>query len=306
MRWRVYLQLVKLAARGWINNRAPSMGAALAFYSAFTLAPLLIIIIGVAGAIFGENAARGAIDTQLANVVGPAAGAIKSLLIATQSKSRGVLASIVGIATLLLGATTVMVELQTDLDRIFGAPSRESGIRTLVRSRVSSLLIVLGIGFLFLASLAVTGVLTLSTKRWGHYFPAFASMLYVVHFVVSLALVTSLNAILYKFLPNTQIAWRDVWVGSVTTALLFQLGQIGIGLYLTHSAVASAYGAAGAMVVLLLWLYYSAQIFLFGAEFTRAYSLRSEAIGMNCLSASGAAAAASRVEPGASLQRQGG
>jgi membrane protein len=294
MRWRVYIQLVKLAAKGWIRNRAPSMGAALAFYSAFTMAPLLIIVIGVAGAIFGEHAARGAIDTQLANTVGPqAASAIKSLLVATQSKSQSLVASIVGFLTLLLGATTVMVELQTDLDRIWGVPERPgTGLRTLVHSRVSSLLIVLGIGFLFLVSLVVTGMLTMFTKKWGHYFPAFASMLYVVHFVVSLGLVTSLNAILYKFLPDTEIAWRDVWVGSVTTALLFQIGQIAIGLYLTHSAVASAYGAAGAMVVLLLWLYYSAQIFLFGAEFTRAYSLRSEALGMNCLSASGASLAA--------------
>jgi membrane protein len=265
---------VKLAARGWIKNRAPSMGAALAFYSAFTLAPLLLIIISIAGAIFGEHAAKGAIDTQLTNVVGPtAAGAIKSLLVAAQNKSRGILPTIVGIVTLLVGATTVLVELQSDLDRIFGAPSRAgAGIRTLARSHAFSLLIVLGIGALFLASLVVTSVLTMFTKKWGHYFPAFASMLYVVHFVVSLALVSSLNAILYKFLPNATIAWRDVWVGSVTTALLFQLGQIGIGLYLTHSAVASAYGAAGAMVVLLLWLYYSAQIFLFGAEFTHAYA----------------------------------
>jgi membrane protein len=294
MRWRVYIQLVKLAAKGWIRNRAPSMGAALAFYSAFTMAPLLIIVVGIAGAIFGEHAARGAIDTQLANTVGPqAAAAIKSLLVATQSKSQSLVASIVGFLTLLLGATTVMVELQTDLDRIWGVPDRAAtGLRTLVHSRVSSLLIVLGIGFLFLVSLVVTGMLTMFTKKWGHYFPAFASMLYVVHFVVSLGLITSLNAILYKFLPDTEIAWRDVWVGSVTTALLFQIGQIAIGLYLTHSAVASAYGAAGAMVVLLVWLYYSAQIFLFGAEFTRAYSLRSEAVGMNCLSAPGASLAA--------------
>jgi len=306
MRWRVYLQLIKLAARGWVKNRAPSMGAALAFYSAFTLAPLLIIIISIAGAIFGEHAARGAIDTQLTNVVGPtAAGAIKSLLVAAQSKSRGILPTIVGVVTLLIGATTVLVELQSDLDRIFGAPSRVgAGIRTLAHSHAFSLLIVLGIGALFLASLVLTGVLTMFTKTWGHFFPALASMLYVVHFVVSLALVSTLNAILYKFLPNATIAWRDVWVGSVTTALLFQVGQIGIGLYLTHSAVASAYGAAGAMVVLLLWLYYSAQIFLFGAEFTRAYSLRSEAVGMNCMSAPGAAAAA-RLASEPSLERQG-
>ena len=273
MRWRVYLKLIKLAAKGWVANRAPSMGAALAFYSAFSLAPLLIIAISVAGAIFGENAARGAIDQQLVSLVGPtAAGAIKSLLGAAQSKSQGVIASIVGIVTLLIGATTVLVELQNDLDRIWRAPPRELGVKTLLRSHAVSLGIVLGIGFLLLVSLVLTSVVSMYTKRWGFYFPGFTSALTVINFVLSVALVTSLTAILYKWLPNADIAWRDVWVGALITAILFQFGQFGIGVYLTHSAVGSAYGAAGAMVVLLLWLYYSAQIFLFGAEFTHAYA----------------------------------
>ena len=273
MRWRVYLKLIKLAAKGWIADRAPSMGAALAFYSAFSLAPLLIIAISVAGAVFGENAARGAIDQQLMSVVGPtAAGAIKSLLGAAQSKSRGVIASLVGVVTLLIGATTVLVELQDDLDRIWRAPPRELGMKTLLRSHAVSLGIVLGIGFLLLVSLVLTSLVSMYTKRWGFYFPGFAYALVVINFIFSAALVTSLTAILYKWLPNTDIAWRDVWVGALITAILFQIGQFGIGLYLTHSAVASAYGAAGAMVVLLLWLYYSAQIFLFGAEFTHAFA----------------------------------
>jgi len=298
MRWRVYWQLIRFAARGWVQHRAPSMGAALAFYSAFTLAPLLIIVISIAGAIFGEHAARGAIDSQLMSIFGPtAAGAIKSLLTATQSKARGLVASIVGTVTLLVGATTVLVELQSDLDHIWGAPARKGGFSTMVRSHAISLLIVLGIGLLVLISLVMTGVLTVSTKRWGSAFPGLASMLYALHFTLTLVLFTSLIAILYKWLPNTRIAWRDVWVGSVTTAVMFEVGQIGIGLYLTHSAVASAYGAAGAMVVLLLWLYYSSQIFLFGAEFTRAFSARSEAVGMNCLSRSGAAMACREPKP---------
>jgi membrane protein len=290
MRWRVYLQLVKAAARGWIRNRAPSMGAALAFYSAFTMAPLLIIAIGITGAIFGEQAARGAIDTQLTSVVGPtAAAAIKSLLTAAHSKPHGLLASVVGIVTVLVGATTVMVELQNDLDRIWGAPPRAgAGMMVLVRSHALSLGIVLGIGFLLLLSLVFTAILTMFTKKYGHAFPGFSSMLYAIHFVLSLTLVTSLIAILYKWLPNVAVAWREVWVGALTTAVLFQIGQIGIGLYLTHSAIASAYGAAGAMVVLLLWLYYSAQIFLFGAEFTHAFAARSDALGMSPLSADGA------------------
>jgi membrane protein len=273
MRWRIYLRLIKLSAKGWISNRAPSMGAALAFYSAFSMAPLLLIGISIAGAIFGEDAARGAIDQQLRSVVGPtAAAAIKSLLGAAQSKSRGILPTIVGVVTLLIGATTVLVELQNDLDRIWRAPPRQEGFRTLLRSHAVSLGIVLGIGFLLLVSLVVTSLVSMYSKRWGFYFPGFASMLHIVNFVLSVALVTSLTAILYKYLPNLPIAWRNVWVGALTTALLFQLGQYAIGVYLTHSAVGSAYGAAGAMVVLLLWLYYSAQIFLFGAEFTHAYA----------------------------------
>jgi membrane protein len=294
MRWRVYLQLLRAAARGWVRNRAPSMGAALAFYSAFTMAPLLIIAISITGSIFGEDAARGAIDTQLMSVVGPTAtAAIKSLLSAAQSKSRGVIASVVGTVTLLIGAVTVLMELQIDLDRIWGAPPRKrAGLSGVLRSHAVSLGIVLGIGFLLLLSLVVTSVLAMSTRKWGYFLPGFASMLYVIHTVLSLALVASLIAILYKWLPNVPVAWREVWIGSITTAALFQVGQIGIGLYLTHSAVASAYGAAGAMVVVLLWLYYSAQIFLFGAEFTHAYARRCDAIGMDCLSAAGAAIAA--------------
>jgi len=298
MRWRVYLQLIKLATRGWLRNRAPSMGAALAFYSAFTMAPLLIIAIGITGSIFGENAARGAIDTQLTSVVGPtAATAIKSLLSSAQSKSSGVIASLIGVVTLLIGAVTVLLELQSDLDRIWDAPPRRvKGIAGLLRSHATSLAIVLGIGFLLLLSLSATSILAMFTRKWGHFYPGLSSILYAIHFVLSMTLVTSLIAILYKFLPNVPIAWRDVWVGAMTTSLLFQVGQIGIGLYLTHSAVASAYGAAGAMVVLLLWLYYSAQIFLFGAEFTHAYAGRSNAIGgVDCMSAEGAPIAA-RVE----------
>ncbi|MEP6701555.1 MAG: YihY/virulence factor BrkB family protein, partial [Betaproteobacteria bacterium] len=258
MRWRVYLQLVKLAAQGWVRNRAPSMGAALAFYSAFTMAPLLIIAIGITGAIFGEHAARGAIDVQLLGIFGPtAAAAIKSLLSATQSKAQGIIASVVGVVTLLIGVSTVLGELQYDLDQIWSAPPRTGGFRTYFRAHALSFALVLGIGFLLLASMLVTSAVAMFTKRWGSYFPGYYTALYSLNLVLSLLLVTSLIAILYKFLPRVPIAWRDVWIGALTTAVLFQIGQIAIGFYLTHSAVASAYGAAGAMVVLLLWLYYS-------------------------------------------------
>jgi membrane protein len=293
MRWRVYFALIKQAGRAWIKDDASSMGAALAFYSAFSIAPLLIIVIGVAGAVYGVDVARGAVEAQLTDLMGPtAAAAIQALLMGAHGKSTGVIASLIGVVTLLIGATTVLVELQSDLDRIWSAPPRKGhGAVTLLRSHVTSLGLILGIGFLLLVSLVLTGALALFGKNWGSIYPGVATALYVLNFLLSLAVVTALIAMLYKWLPNVAIAWRDVGIGALTTALLFIAGQTAIGFYLTRSAMGSAYGAAGAMVVLLTWLYYSAQIFLFGAEFTQAYANRRAAIGMDCLSKDGASAA---------------
>ena len=294
MRWRVYFDLIKQAGRGWIDDNAASMGAALAFYSAFSIAPLLIIVIGIAGAIYGVEVARGAVEAQLIDLMGPtAAAAIRALLLGAHAKSAGLIAGTVGVVTLLIGATTVLVELQTDLDKIWKAPPRAGhSIVTLLRSHATSLGLILGIGFLLLVSLVLTGTLTVFSKNWGSIYPGVATALYALNFTVSLAVVTALIAMLYKWLPNIPIAWRDVWIGALTTAVLFTAGQTAIGFYLTRSAMGSAYGAAGAMVVLLTWLYYSAQIFLFGAEFTQAYANRCAAIGMNCLSKDGASVAA--------------
>jgi len=292
MRWRVYLALIKQAGRAWIKDGAPSMGAALAFYSAFSIAPLLIIVIGVAGAVYGVDVARGAVEAQLTDLMGPtAAAAIQALLMGAHGQSTGVIASVIGVVTLLVGATTVLVELQSDLDRIWSAPPRKGhGAVTLLRSHITSLGLILGIGFLLLVALVLTGILAVFGKNWGSVYPGVATALYILNFLLSLAVVTALIAMLYKWLPNVPIAWRDVWIGALTTAILFTAGQTAIGFYLTRSAMGSAYGAAGAMVVLLTWLYYSAQIFLFGAEFTQAYANRCAAIGMDCLSKDGASA----------------
>ncbi len=274
MHWRLYVDLFKQSGTAWVADNAPSMGAALAFYSAFSLAPLLIIVIAIASAVYGEDAARGAIVAQLAGLVGAsAAEAIQALLKAAQETATGVVATVVGGITLLIGATTVMVELQDDLDRIWKAAPREgSGVLTILRARLLSLGIILAIGFLLLVSLVLTGAVAAAGKYWGTIFPGMALFLYVANFLLSLAVVTVLVAMLYKWLPNAVIAWRDVWIGALTTAVLFSVGQIAIGFYLGRSAIASAYGAAGALVVLLLWLYYSAQIFLLGAEFTQVYA----------------------------------
>ncbi|MEP7084655.1 MAG: YihY/virulence factor BrkB family protein, partial [Betaproteobacteria bacterium] len=224
-----------------------------------------------------------------------------------QAKSSGLIAGVIGLITLLIGATTVLVELQTDLDKIWKAPPRPgNNIVTLVRSHATSLGLILGIGFLLLVSLVLTGTLTVFSKNWGSIYPGVATALYALNFMMSLTVITALIAMLYKWLPNVPIAWRDVWIGALTTALLFNAGQTAIGFYLTRSAMGSAYGAASAMVVLLTWLYYSAQIFLFGAEFTQAYANRSAALGMDCLSKGGATAArAATAKPATRTRRKG-
>ena len=268
---RLYVDLVKQACAAWLKDRAPTMGAALAFYCAFALAPLLVIVIALGGAVWGADAARGAIVGQLAGMVGvPAAEAIQALLRAAPQTTTGVFAAIVGIVTTLVAATTLVVELQDDLDYIWKAPTRPgSGLVSLVRARVLSLGMILAIGFLLLISLVASGALVAFEAYFGSYFPGTARLLLQLSDAVfSLGMETVLFAMLYKWLPNVRIAWKDVWIGAFITALLFSVGRVAIGLYLGRSAIASAYGAAGALAVLLLWLYYSAQVFLLGAEFT--------------------------------------
>jgi membrane protein len=267
--------LVKQAGAAWIKDRAPTMGAALAFYSAFALAPLLIIVIALGHALWGMDAARRMIADQLADLVGgPAAEAIQALLHAAQQTPNGALATTVGIVTMLVGVTTLLVELQDDLDLIWKAPKRSgNSLLSLLRARILSLAMILAIAFLLLISLIVTGALAALGTYFGSYFPGPALLfLHLSNLLFSLAGETVLFAMLYKWLPNVRIAWKDVWIGALITTILFSVGRAAIGLYLGRSAAASAYGAAGTLVVLLLWLYYSAQVFLLGAEFTCVYA----------------------------------
>jgi membrane protein len=269
-------QLTKETFKRWLDDRATSMGAALAFYSAFSVAPLLIIVIAIAGMVFGEAAAQGAIVGQLKVLVGEhGAGAIQAMLEAAGRRESGVVATTIGLITLLIGATSAFVELQDSLDRIWRAPKRAgSGVVSFLISRILSFGLVLAIGFLLLVSLVLTTALAALTGYYGHLLPVGTTLLQVANFIASFLVVTILFAMIYKWLPNVSIAWRDVWIGSAVTALLFNVGRTAIGLYLGQSAIASAYGAAGAFVVLLLWLYYSAQVFLLGAEFTWVYANR--------------------------------
>jgi membrane protein len=266
--------LVKSAASSWIDDYAPSMGAALAYYTVFSIAPLLLIVISIAGLVFGEDAARGEIVSQLQGLMGAdAAKAIEGLLESVNKPGKGIFATIAGIVVLLIGATTVFGELQDALDRIWRAPAREgSGLWNLLRARVLSFGMILGVGFLLIASLVVSAALSALGRWWAPLFGGWEVLLQVVNFAVSFALVTAIFAMIYKIMPRVKIEWHDVWIGAAVTSLLFTVGKFLIGLYIGKSGVASGFGAAASLVVLLVWVYYSAQVFLLGAEFTWVYA----------------------------------
>ena len=269
-------KLVKESFAAWVDDYAPSMGAALSYYTIFSLAPLLVIVIAVAGLVFGADAARGAILEQLQAMLGPeGAGAVAELLRRASEPGEGLTASIVGGVALLVGATTVFGELQSDLDRIWRAPAAPpQGPWGLIRSRLVSFGMVLTVGFLLLVSLVISTVLAALGKWWGAYLGGWDVALQVLNFVISLATITVLFAMIYKMLPRARVAWHDVWVGAAVTSLLFTIGKFAIGSYLGHSQIASGFGAAGSIAVLMVWIYYSAQIFLLGAEFTWVYAHR--------------------------------
>ena len=263
--------LLKQAANGWVEDRAASMGAALAYYAAFSVGPLLIIAIAIASLFFGRDAAQEAIVGQVQGLLGETGGtAIRDILQSSGDFGSGVVALIVGVVALLLGATTSFVELQDDLDRIWKVEPRvQSGIVELLRSRLLSFGLVLAIGFLLTVSLAVSAAVAALGNAM------FANVefgLDVLTFLLSFGVITVLFAMIFKFLPNAKIDWANVWIGAAITALLFEIGKFAIGLYLGKSSVAASFGAAGPFVVMMLWIYYSTQIFLFGAEFTYAHA----------------------------------
>ncbi len=270
--WR----LVVDAASAWSDDYAASMGAALAFYTLFSIAPLLLIVISVAGLVFGEAAARGEILEQLRGLVGAdSAATVESLLAGLNRPQAGLVGTAVGLVVLLIGATTVFAELQDAMDRIWRAPARpRGGLFKLLRARLLSLGLVLGIGFLLMVSLVISAALSALGKWWAPLFSDLALAADFVNFTVSFVLITAMFAMIYKWIPRVKVDWRDVWIGSAITALLFTVGKTLIGLYIGRSGVASPFGAAASLVVLLLWVYYSAQIFLLGAEFTWVYARR--------------------------------
>ena len=267
------IQILKDTVLGFIDDEALSRGAAIAFYTVTSLAPVLLLVIAVAGLAFGQEAAQGAVMDQLTGLMGAqAAETLQTALANASGKSSGIVASVIGIVTLLATASGVFGEMQAALNRIWKAEPKGGTVSRLVRARAASIGLVAALGFLLAASLVVSAALTALGATLNAYLPFGEALLSVINFVVSLALLAVLFAAIYKVLPDRAIAWRDVIVGALITALLFTIGKSLIGWYLGSSAVASSYGAAGGLIVLFFWVYYSAQIFLVGAEFTRAYA----------------------------------
>lgn len=268
-------RLIKESIAAFIDDEALSHGAAIAYYTIFAIAPVLLIAIAIAGLAFGQAAAQGAIVDQLSGLMGKqSAEAVQSMLQSASNGYSGTIATIAGIATLLITASGVFVEMQSSLNAIWKARPDTSTVSRLIRARLVSLGLIMALGFLLMVSLAASAALTALGSYLNDILPAIRLLLYIGNFIVSFVLVALLFAAIYKFLPDTPIAWRDVAIGAVVTTLLFTVGKWLIGLYIGSSRVASTYGAAGALIVLLLWIYYSAQIFLLGAEFTKCYARR--------------------------------
>ena len=251
------------------------MGAALAYYTLFSLAPLLLVMIAIAGLVFGADAVQGQIFGELRGMLGEgAAKSIEELLASVSKPAEGILATLTGAVLVVIGATSVFGELQDALDRIWRAPARAKtgGLWGLLRARVLSFGMILGLAFLLMVSLVLGSVISALGTWWGGFFGEWEWVAQGVNTLVGLVLSTVIFAMIYKLMPRVQIRWADVWLGAVVTSLLFTLGKFLIGLYIGKSSVASGFGAAGSMVVVLVWIYYSAQIFLIGAEFTWAYA----------------------------------
>ena len=268
-------RVLSQATNAWIDDHAQSMGAALSYYTIFSLAPLLLIAISVAGLVFGRDAAQGAVVDQLQGLIGQnGAQAVQDLLRNVSKPTSGVLATATGLAVLVIGATSVFAELQDDLNRIWQVPTSKkvSTWWAFLLTRLLSIGMILAMGFLLLVSLAASAAFDAFASWSTSELAGWEPLAHAVNFVVSFVLTTALFAMIYRFMPQATIEWRDVGIGALVTALLFSVGKFLIGLYIGKSALASGFGAAGSLAVLLAWVYYSAQIFLFGAEFTWAYA----------------------------------
>jgi membrane protein len=273
---RSIFELVKQTASEWIDQDVSRLGAALGFYTLFAIAPLFVIVLAIAGLWFGEAAARRELFSQVSGLVGSeGAQAIQAFVSVAHKPKTGAWAAFIAMATLFVGATAVFVHLQDALNSLWGVRRvRGRGLRNFIKDRLLSFALIVGIGFLLLVSLVLTaGLSALGRFRVG-LLPVQETIWQGINFVFSFGVLTLLFAMIFKVLPDVKIAWRDVWMGASITALLFNLGKLLFGLYLGRSGVTSAYEAAGSLVIVLLWVYYSAQILFFGAKFTQIYSNR--------------------------------
>ena len=277
---RAAWETVSAAAADWVEDKAAQMGAALAFYSVLSLAPLVVIALSIVALFFDADAAGAQFMTQIESMVGAeGAKAIGGMLeSAEHQETTGGLAAVLGIATLLFGASGVFGQLQEAMNTIWDVPAKKGGgIWGMIRSRFLSFAMVLGTGFLLLVSLLLSALIANVGQQVGRWWPGLEAISHLANEVATFLVITLLFAMMFKLLPDAKVAWRDVWVGALLTAVLFTVGKLLIGLYLGKSAVGSAYGAAGSLVVLLVWIYYSSQILFFGAELTHAIAERREA-----------------------------
>lgn len=275
-RWSSRLHAVLAGSlNAWIDHRAGSKGAALAFYTLFSMAPILILAIAGAGYFFGAEAAQGEIIAQVEGLVGPnGAQAIQALLAGARDPAAGLTATLVASVLLLVGATSVFVELKGSLDELWGIePPKGLAIIVFLRTQLHAFGLVLVLAFLLLVSLVLSAALAVLERYAGDVWSSSYEILAILSSVIAFGVIACLFAVIYKVLPDAPLSWCDVWIGAAFTAGLFSLGKYAIGLYLGNSSVASSFGAAGSLIALLLWVYYSAQIFFLGAEFTRQYAL---------------------------------
>jgi membrane protein len=272
------LALLKETVSEWIDDDVPRLGASLAFYTLLSLAPLLVVVVAIAGIAYGKQAAQGQLFWQIRDLVGPdGARTIQGLLQGAYKPGTGALATVLGLLTLAVGASSVVVELRAALNTIWHVQTspddtRLSGIYRLAKERFYSFALVLGVGFLLLVSLVLNACLAAIGKFFGGFLPAPESLLQAATSLISFLVITGLFAAIYKLVPDVRLQWSDVTVGAAVTALLFTAGKHLIGLYLGKASFGSTYGAAGSLVVVLVWVYYSSQLFFFGAEFTKIYT----------------------------------
>ena len=276
MNIKTSLELLKETFAEWNKDKASRLAAALAYYTVFSLAPLLIIVIAIAGSVFGEEAARGAIVEQIQGLVGRAGAEVIQAAIQNASKpAEGTIASVISVIVLIFGASGVFAELQDALNTVWEVqPKPGRGVVNVIRNRFLSFSMVLGIGFLLLVSLVVSAILAALVNFVGNAVPGVSILLQLVNFIFSFVVTTLLFGLIYKVLPDVKIAWSDVWIGAALTSLLFSIGRFLLGVYLGNSSFGSTYGAASSLVIILAWVYYAAQILFLGAEFTQVYARR--------------------------------